>query len=110
VEARADDRGRPGLVFDREEPAVPGLYGADLAALRGLAGKFDNDAGTLNGLIQGLNSDTSASEDIWRGPGADRFRGEWRDLKPTLDRFVQTLQEAAKAIRTSADNVEAATR
>lgn len=86
------------------------LYGADLGALRALAGRFDKDAETLNGLVQGLNGDTTASNDIWRGPAADRFRNEWTQLKPTLDRFTQTLHEAAKAIRSNADNIEAATR
>lgn len=86
------------------------LVGADLGRLRELAAHFDRDGGTLNGLIQGLNRDTTSSADMWKGPAADRFRDEWAQLRPTLDKFVQTLHEASKAVRANADNIEAATR
>jgi WXG100 family type VII secretion target len=89
---------------------VTSMFGADLGQLRQLASKFDKDGDTLNSLIASLNGDTNGSNEIWKGPAADRFRGEWNDLKPTFDKFVQTLHEAAKAIRTNADNIESATR
>jgi WXG100 family type VII secretion target len=94
----------------REETVVGNLVGADIARLRELAAHFDRDGGALGTLIQGLNRETSGSTEIWRGPAGERFRGEWAQLKPTLDKFVETLHEAAKAVRGNADNIEAATR
>jgi WXG100 family type VII secretion target len=86
------------------------MFGADLGQLRQLASTFDKDAEALDSLVTSLNGDTNGSTEIWKGPAADRFRAEWNELRPTFGKFVQGLHEAAKAIRSNADNIEAATR
>jgi len=86
------------------------IHGADIQQLRDLAKKFDTEAGQLSGLIGRLQSATGSSDGYWKGPAADRFRNEWTNLKPTFDKFVETLNQASKAASTNADNVEAATR
>ncbi|MGP3985940.1 WXG100 family type VII secretion target [Streptomyces sp. 3N207] len=85
------------------------MNGADLQQLRDLAGKFDGDATTLQGLITSLQSACNNSGGYWKGGKADQFRTEWEGLKPTFDRFVQTLQDAGSAARTNADNIDQAT-
>ncbi|WP_405581140.1 WXG100 family type VII secretion target [Streptomyces sp. NBC_01190] len=86
------------------------IQGADIQQLRDLSNKFKSEAGNLSTLIGHLQSATSSSDGYWKGPAADRFRSEWSQLKPTFDKFVQTLHDAEKSASTSADNVEAATR
>ena len=86
------------------------IHGADIQQLRDLSGKFKTEAGHLSTLIGHLQSATSSSESYWKGPAADRFRNEWTQLKPTFDKFVQTLHDAEKSANTNADNIEAATR
>lgn len=86
------------------------IHGADIQQLRDLSSKFNTEAGHLSTLIGHLQSATSSSESYWKGPAADRFRNEWSQLKPTFDKFVQTLHDAQKSANTNADNVEAATR
>jgi WXG100 family type VII secretion target len=86
------------------------IHGADIQQLRDLSGKFKTEAGNLSTLISHLQTATTSSDAYWKGPAADRFRNEWSQLKPTFDKFVQTLHDAQKSASTNADNVEAATK
>jgi WXG100 family type VII secretion target len=86
------------------------IHGADITQLRDLSTKFYTEAGNLSTLIGHLHSATSSSESYWKGPAADRFRNEWSQLKPTFDKFVQTLHEAQKSAKKNSDNIDAATR
>ncbi len=83
--------------------------GADLARLRDLSKLFSRKAGDLQALIKALESATNESTGYWKGPKADRFRDDWHGVKPTFDKWVDTLNEASKSANTSADNIERAT-
>jgi WXG100 family type VII secretion target len=82
------------------------LTGADVARLRELASKFDGDANQLQGIITSLQTACGGSHDYWVGGNANKFRTEWEGLKPTFDKFVETLRDAGRAARTHADNQE----
>ncbi|WP_416979296.1 WXG100 family type VII secretion target [Streptomyces sp. T028] len=88
---------------------MSGMSGADIPLLRELAGKFDTQAGQLQDLISVLQAATTGSTDYWKGGKADQFRSEWDSLKPTFDKFVQTLTDAGQATKINADNIERAT-
>ncbi|CCK28248.1 hypothetical protein BN159_3869 [Streptomyces davaonensis JCM 4913] len=83
--------------------------GADLTRLRDLSKLFGRKANDLQALIKALESATSESSSYWKGPKADRFRDDWREVKPTFDKWVDTLNDASKSANTSADNIERAT-
>ena len=53
------------------------IRGADIAQLTALSGKFATEAGNLSTLIDHLHTATTSSTDYWKGPRADKFRGEW---------------------------------
>ncbi|MGH3320753.1 MAG: WXG100 family type VII secretion target [Streptosporangiaceae bacterium] len=89
---------------------MSGMRGGQLEEMRNLARKFDNDGTQIHGLVQSLNSDTASSTSIWTGPAAERFRGDWESYRPTLNKLVESLHDAAKAVRVNADNIESATR
>lgn len=86
-----------------------GMRGGDPVAMRTLAGKFNSEATTLQGLITRLGSETGGSNQIWVGPAAERFRTDWAGFKPTLDKLVLALQDAGKAVNANAQNIESAT-
>ncbi|MDT0439288.1 MULTISPECIES: WXG100 family type VII secretion target [Streptomyces] len=83
--------------------------GADLQQLRELSKLYKQKAHDLQVLIKELDSKTSGSQSIWKGPKAERFRQDWQDVKPTFSKWVDTLNEASKSSNTSADNIERAT-
>ncbi|MFI1360663.1 WXG100 family type VII secretion target [Streptomyces sp. NPDC020898] len=83
--------------------------GADLHRLRDLSKTFGRKAQELQVLIRALETATSESSSYWKGPKADRFRDDWHDVKPTFDKWVDTLNDASKSANTSADNIERAT-
>jgi WXG100 family type VII secretion target len=85
------------------------MRGAEIERLRDLASDFREKAGELRGIISFLNSDAENSANYWKGPKADQFRNEWNEVKPTFDRFADSLDDAAKSADTNADNIEAAT-
>ncbi|MFF4220633.1 MULTISPECIES: WXG100 family type VII secretion target [Actinomycetes] len=84
-------------------------HGADLKALEQLSKDFGKKAGDLASLIKFLQTRTTGSRDFWKGPGADHFREEWANIKPTFDKFVETLNAASKSAKTSHDNIQRAT-
>jgi WXG100 family type VII secretion target len=83
--------------------------GADLQRLRDLSKTFGRKAQELQVLIRALETATSESSSYWKGPKADRFRDDWNGVKPTFDKWVDTLNDASKSANTSADNIERAT-
>ncbi|MER5545797.1 WXG100 family type VII secretion target [Streptomyces sp. NPDC002589] len=83
--------------------------GADLKQLRDMAKLFSRKAHDLQALIKALDSSTTDSHSYWKGPKADRFRDDWHNVKPTFDKWVETLNDASKSANTNADNIERAT-
>jgi len=83
--------------------------GADLGRLRELSKLYSRKAHDLQVLIKDLQSATADSTGYWKGPKADRFRDDWHDVKPTFEKWVDTLNDASKSSATSADNIERAT-
>ncbi|MFE0962442.1 WXG100 family type VII secretion target [Streptomyces fungicidicus] len=83
--------------------------GADLTRLRELSKTYARKAHDLQLLIKDLQTATADSTGYWKGPKADRFRDDWRDVKPTFEKWVDTLNEASKSANISADNIERAT-
>ncbi|WP_263166710.1 WXG100 family type VII secretion target [Streptomyces sp. SCSIO ZS0520] len=83
--------------------------GADLPRLRDLSKLYSRKAHDLQVLIKDLQTSTSDSTSYWKGPKADRFRDDWHDVKPTFEKWVDTLNNASKSANTSADNIERAT-
>jgi WXG100 family type VII secretion target len=86
-----------------------GQRGGKTDQMRQLAGRFRTDSGQIQGLIRSLDSDTTGSEPIWQGPAANRFRGDWSSFKPTMDKLVHALDDAAQAIDKNAQAIDAAT-
>ena len=84
--------------------------GADIQRLRDLATGFGEKATTLRTeIIEALSTASEDSESYWKGPGADRFRQEFRDAKPTFTSFADALDDAKTAANDSADRIEQAT-
>jgi WXG100 family type VII secretion target len=85
------------------------LSGADLQRLLDLSKLFGTDHKTLTGLFKTLDSHTTSSDSYWTGKFANDFRSDWASLKPSLDKFVNLLDEASKATKKHYDNISAAT-
>ncbi|MET7764464.1 WXG100 family type VII secretion target [Streptomyces sp. NPDC005355] len=83
--------------------------GASLEKLKSLSDDFDRKAGDLAALVKHLNTKTTTSDSYWKGPKANSFRDEWANVKPTFDKFVETLHQASKSAKQSHDNIERAT-
>ena len=60
-------------------------------------------------IVKAQESATTESSSYWKGPKADRFRDDWHGVKPTFEKWVDTLNDASKSASTSADNIERAT-
>jgi WXG100 family type VII secretion target len=83
-----------------------GNIGGDPEELRRMARMFHDNSGKLDGIIRDLNSRTVDSETIWKGPVADRFRGEWDQARTTFEQMVKSLDEASRAVSQNAANIE----
>lgn len=74
------------------------MFGADTAALRLLASKLEQLATRLAAIEASTSSKVSTMN--WKGPDANRFRGEWSGHAATSMRSAAgSLSDAAVAIR-----------
>jgi hypothetical protein len=85
---------------------MAGLYGADIAQLRTLAGTMSKAADSINlqsmQLSKVINGDTS-----WRGQDAVRFTTDWNGQhRQTLMKAVSLLQASAKELKAQAEQQE----
>jgi WXG100 family type VII secretion target len=83
-----------------------GNIGGDPEEMRRMARMFNDNAGKLDGIVKDLNSRTVDSESIWRGPAADRFRGEWDQARGSFEKMVQALEQASTAVKQNAAAIE----
>jgi WXG100 family type VII secretion target len=84
--------------------------GGSISEMENLARIFSKHAKNLDALIKDLNGNTVNSTAIWWGPGADRFRAAWQEAKGSFDKMAMALEQGGKDVRTSVQNIEAATR
>ena len=84
---------------------MSGMYGADVAQLRQLAGQFDRAADRLDQDRMTVGNAIQIS--AWAGPVAVRFRLQWSSEHTVrLSAASARLREAALALRRNADDQE----
>ncbi|MBD5785680.1 WXG100 family type VII secretion target [Cellulosimicrobium terreum] len=87
-----------------------GLWGADVAALRELAGHLTTGAESLR-TSQSQVSSLVASAVRWDGPDASQFRSDWSGtLAPAVAAAAATLEHASDALRRNADEQDTTSR
>ncbi|MBD8079593.1 WXG100 family type VII secretion target [Cellulosimicrobium arenosum] len=83
-----------------------GLWGADVAALRELAGQLATGAGALRTTQQQVSSLVESAV-RWEGPDAAQFRSDWSaTLAPAVANASTLLEHASDALRRNADEQE----
>jgi WXG100 family type VII secretion target len=79
------------------------MKGADTTQLRKLSGVFSTQRENLDTLVSALTKAVEPSAEYWKGPRANRFREDWQQLRPTLAKFVDSLERARKETNDAAD-------
>lgn len=83
------------------------FYGADVAALRGLANTFQDRAAALDALTASLRAAVTATP--WAGPDADALRARWHgEMEAALRSASGLLDDGAQRLRTQAEQQEGA--
>ncbi|WP_435737403.1 hypothetical protein V5D56_02065 [Cellulosimicrobium sp. PMB13] len=84
-----------------------GMWGADVGALRQLAGDMSSAADRIRSI--GSSTATAVHANCWNGPDQQRFVGDWdSSLHPQLVAIAQTLSVSAESVRRNADEQESA--
>lgn len=87
-----------------------GMVGADIAQGQQLAQNFKTGGADLQAAVSKLDSAVSQSEAFWKGPGADKFRAEWAQFKPSAQKMIQAVQaEAPAAVQAAMNAIAQAT-
>lgn len=82
------------------------MVGADVGRLRELAKNVSLAADQLESIRASLAPSVTAG--VWKGPQADRFRGDWQNrIAPDLTRATDSLRHAAGTISANANEQEA---
>ncbi|NNE73870.1 MAG: hypothetical protein HKN26_09415 [Acidimicrobiales bacterium] len=72
--------------------------GADVEQMDRLANKFNQEAGTIDGLIRSISSQVSGT--WWKGRDADNFRNQWNGT------YTQQLRRTAEMLRATSNKVK----
>jgi uncharacterized protein YukE len=84
---------------------MAGFLGADVEALRTLAGQLHSRADEVETFMNGLR--TQLEQVNWTGPDADGFRNEWHNTHgPQLMAVVTALRGASTSASTNAQQQE----
>jgi WXG100 family type VII secretion target len=89
---------------------MAGLRGGEIGQMHTMSKDFKAQAAEVQRVASQIERNVQSSNQIWTGPGAERFRSAWAQNKQAFQQMVQALEEASKGIKTYADNIEAATR
>jgi hypothetical protein len=83
------------------------FYGADIAALRGLATAFQDRSAALDALTATLRAAVTTTP--WAGPDADALRARWYgEMEAALRAASGLLDDSAQRLRTQAQQQEGA--
>lgn len=83
------------------------IWGADVQQLRDLGGKLQAGASEIE--TQKGNLDKLLKQTDWKGPDAERFRGEWDSNHMTqLSKVADALKEAGQKAKKNADQQDQA--
>lgn len=81
---------------------VSGFYGADVAQLQELAGRYNNAADEIRMAARTIEYRLRTAV-AWQGPQADHFRDRWMsEYHPQLQRVGMALEEGGRALRANA--------
>ena len=51
--------------------------GGELGAMQGMVSTFNQQEATIEQVVSAINNQINSSSGWWKGPRADRFRGQW---------------------------------
>jgi WXG100 family type VII secretion target len=85
------------------------LRGGAIEEMQQMAKTWSAQAGQLRQITNSLNNTTANSNQIWTGPGADKFRSEWQQCRAAFEKMAASLEDGSSAITKYADNIQAAT-
>ena len=78
------------------------IWGADVVQLKELGSKLQAGASEIETQKSNLNKALHSTD--WKGPDADKFRGEWDSNHMTqLSKVAEALKEAGQKARQNAD-------
>ena len=74
------------------------FVGADIEQMQSLESTMRQQSEALQNIMSTIKSKVYATE--WRGPDADRFKGEWDGVHTqSLTKVVQELQQVADIVK-----------
>lgn len=75
--------------------------GGELGAMQGMVSTFQQQQTAIDQVLSAINSQMNASSGWWKGPRADRFRGQWPEYQASLRNLEASLGECAQEIQNS---------
>lgn len=84
------------------------LEGMDVDAIRGMATQLDNQANSINSVINAIEGIINQMGESWRGPDATQFQGWWEQQhRPALHAAEAAISGLATSARNNAAQQEA---
>jgi len=82
-------------------------HGMNVEAVRGIAGKLDNQAAAIHQTVSQVDSAVNQSQQDWFGKDAKQFADAWQHhYRKSLCDLENSLRELARSARQNADQQE----
>lgn len=84
------------------------FLGSDVSALKGLGKRIDDKANAIDSIMKEIDKMVNDElPSIWKGPDAEKFRSNWRDLhRKSISAAVDALRGAAGDAKRNAERQE----
>jgi WXG100 family type VII secretion target len=80
--------------------------GGELGAMQGLVSTFTSQQAALDAVISAINGQVNSSAGFWKGPRAERFRGQWPEYQTALRNLQTALGECGQEVQSSIQGLQ----
>ncbi|MEH3054559.1 MAG: WXG100 family type VII secretion target [Patulibacter minatonensis] len=80
--------------------------GGELGAMSGMVSTFHTQQASIEQVVSAIGGQINSSPGWWKGPRADRFRGQWPEFQAALQNLHAALGECATEVQSSANGLQ----
>jgi WXG100 family type VII secretion target len=81
--------------------------GGELGAMQGLVSTFTAQQASIEQVISAISNQVNSSTGWWKGPRADRFRGQWPEYQSALRNLQTALGECSAEVQSAMNGLQA---
>jgi WXG100 family type VII secretion target len=87
---------------------MAGLISATPDELRGCGQQFIGNSGDISQIVSQLDNLKNHLQDIWKGSSSEAFATQYEEMRPTMTKFIELVEDVGRQVNSVADALERA--